>query len=89
MLKVKPFLEQVRKPQNNNSLMKQIIATSGIILVGVVLGILQKQMDGAPVNKFLEVMQKFDVGNYFGRLAIWILLAKSSGGISQYLSTVL
>lgn len=32
-------------------------------------------MDGAPTNVFLEMMQQFGVGNYFGRLAIWILLA--------------
>ena len=75
VLKIKPFLEQVRKPQNNISFTKQIAVTVGIILFGFALGVLQKQMDGAPVNAFLAVMQQFDVGNYFGRLAIWILLA--------------
>ena len=75
VLKIKSFLEQVRKPQNNISLNKQIVETAGIILFGFVLGVLQKQMDGAPVNAFFRVMQQFDVGNYFGRLAIWILLA--------------
>ena len=43
--------------------------------MGFVLGVLQKRLDGAPDNAFLLVMQQFDVGNYFGRLAIWILLA--------------
>lgn len=75
MLKIKSFLEQIRKPQNNTSLNKQITETAGIILFGFALGVLQKWMDGAPVNAFLVVMQQFDVGNYFGRLAIWILLA--------------
>ena len=75
MLKIKPFLEQVRKPQDNISFTKQIAATGGIILLGFVLGVLQKRLDGAPDNAFLLVMQQFDVGNYFGRLAIWILLA--------------
>ena len=75
VLKIKPFLEQVRKPQDNISFTKQIAETVGIILLGFVLGILQKRMDGAPDNVFLLVMQQFDVGNYFGRLAIWILLA--------------
>lgn len=75
VLKIKLFLEQVRKPQNNISFTKQIAATVGIILFGFALGVLQKQMDGAPVNALLVVMQQFDVGNYFGRLAIWILLA--------------
>ena len=75
MLKIKPLLEQVRKPQNNISLARQIVATAGIILFGFALGVLQKRLDGAPDNAFLLVMQQFDVGNYFGRLAIWILLA--------------
>ena len=86
MLAIKPFLEQVRKPKHNISLSKQIAATAGIILVGFALGVLQKQMDGAPVNAFFELMQQFDVGNYFGRLAIWILLATM---ISVYASSPL
>ena len=85
-MKIKAFLEQVRKPKINVSFIKQIAATIGIILVGFALGVLQKQMDGAPVNAFFELMQQFDVGNYFGRLAIWILLATM---ISVYASSPL
>ena len=86
MLAIKPFLERVRKPKHNVSLTRQIAATAVIILVGFALGVLQKQMDGAPVNAFFELMQQFDVGNYFGRLAIWILLATM---ISVYASSPL
>lgn len=75
VLKIKEFFEQVRKPQNNISLNKQIAETVGIILLGFALGVFQKRMDGAPDNAFLVAIQQFDVGNYFGRLAIWILLA--------------
>lgn len=75
VLKIKQFLDRVRKPNNNISLAKQIAATAGIILFGFVLGVVQKLMDGAPTNAFLEVMQQWGVGNYFGRFAIWILLA--------------
>ncbi len=75
MLKIKRFIEGVRTPKNNVSLAKQIAATAGITLFGFVLGILQKLMDGAPTNTFLEVMEQWGVGNYFGRFAIWILLA--------------
>ena len=74
-LKIKSFLEKVRKPRKDIPLNRQIAETAGIILFGFALGVLQKRMDGAPVNAFLVVMQQFDVGNYFGRLAIWILLA--------------
>ena len=86
MLAIKPFLERIRRPKHNVSLTRQIAATAVIILVGFALGVLQKQMDGAPVNAFFELMQQFDVGNYFGRLAIWILLATM---ISVYASSPL
>lgn len=86
MLAIKPFLERVRKPKHIVSLTRQIAVTAVIILVGFALGVLQKQMDGAPVNAFFELMQQFDVGNYFGRLAIWILLATM---ISVYASSPL
>lgn len=55
-------------------------------MFGFALGVLQKQMDEAPVNAFLLLMQRFDVGNYFGRLAIWILLATT---ISVYANSPL
>ena len=32
-------------------------------------------MDGTASNSFPTVIQQLDIGNYFGRLAIWILLA--------------
>lgn len=32
-------------------------------------------MDEAPTNAVLDLMQQLGVGNYFGRFAIWILLA--------------
>lgn len=75
MLKIKQFLERVRKPNNNISLTKQIATTVGLILFGFALGVVQKLMDGAPTNVFLELMQHLGVGIYFGRFAIWILLA--------------
>lgn len=75
MLKIKLFLERVRKPQNNISFTKQIAITVGIIIFGLGLGVVQKLMDEAPTNAFLELMQQLGVGNYFGRFAIWILLA--------------
>lgn len=75
MLKIKLFLERVRKPQNNISSTKQIAITVGIIILGLGLGVVQKLMDEAPTNAFLELMQQLGVGNYFGRFAIWILLA--------------
>ena len=54
---------------------KQIIGTFGIIVLGFVLGVIQKWIDGTPSNFFPLIIQQLDIGNCFGRLAIWILLA--------------
>ncbi len=75
MLKIKFFFKQVRKPQNDIPLKRQIVETAGIILFGFALGVLQKWMDGTAASYFPTIIQQLDIGNYFGRLAIWILLA--------------
>lgn len=75
VLKIKTILEQVRKPQNDMPLRSQLAETAGIILFGFALGVLQKWMDGSAVNTFPVIIQQLGIVNYFGRLAIWILLA--------------
>ena len=74
---MKSFLEKIRTPEKGISLKMQMIVTIGVILFGFALGILQKWMDGSPSNMLPLLMQQLDIGNYFGRLAIWILLATS------------
>lgn len=81
---MKAFLEKVRTPEKGVSLKMQTAATIGIILFGLALGVLQKWIDGSPVNMFPLLIQQLDIGNYFGRLAIWILLATA---ISIYSKT--
>ena len=71
---MKSFLEKIRKPRTDIPLNKQIAETIGIILFGLVLGVLHKWIDGTAANALPVVMQQLDIGNYFGRLAIWILL---------------
>ncbi len=53
---------------------RQIIITLGIITLGFLLGILQKWIDGTGGSNLPLILQQLDIGNYFGRLAIWILL---------------
>lgn len=72
---MKSFLEKIRTPKRGVSLKIQITATMGIMLFGFALGVLQKWIDGSPGNTFPLLIQQLDIGNYFGRLAIWILLA--------------
>lgn len=72
---MKSFLEKIRTPEKDVSFKKQVIVTIGVILLGFALGVLQKWIDGSPINIFPLFMQQLDIGNYFGRLAIWVLLA--------------
>ena len=57
---MKAFLEKIRMPQKGDT-SKQILATAGFVLFGFALGVFQKWIDGT-------------ASNYFGRLALWILL---------------
>ena len=75
VLKIKAFFEKIRKPRKNVPLNRQVAITLGVILFGFGLGILQKWMDGTASSTFPNILQQLDIGNYFGRLAIWILLA--------------
>ena len=75
VLKIKSFLENDRAPRKDIPLNRQITETAGIILFGFALGVLQKWLDGTTANAFPVIIQQLDIRNYFGRLAIWILLA--------------
>ena len=57
---MKQFLEKVRTAQRQ-SLPKQIIATTGVVLLGFALGVLQKWMDGSSDNLFPVWMQQLEI----------------------------
>lgn len=69
------ILERTRKAEKDIPLSKHIIRTLGIILLGFALGVLQKWMDEMPDNVLPVILQTLDIRNYFGRFAVWILLA--------------
>lgn len=73
--KIKAFFEKIRKPSKKVSLNCQIAITLGIILLGFLLGVFQKWIDGTGSSILPMILQQLDIGNYFGRLAIWVLLA--------------
>ena len=75
VLKIKVFFEKIRKQSKKVSLNRQIAITLGIILLGFLLGVFQKWIDGIGSSILPMILQQLDIGNYFGRLAIWILLA--------------
>ncbi len=73
--KLKSFLEKLEHPKQAFLFKMQMIVTVGVILFGFALGVLQKWIDGSPSNIFPLLIQQLDLRNYFGRFAIWILLA--------------
>ena len=74
MRRIKAYFEQIRKQSKNVSHSSQVVSTLGIVLFGFLLGVLQKCIDGNGGSNLPLILQQLDIGNYFGRLAIWILL---------------
>lgn len=71
---MKGFLDRIRTPEKGGSFKKQLLVTMGMLAFGFALGVLQKWMDGSAGSVFSSLLQQLDIGNFFGRLAIWILL---------------
>lgn len=71
---MKSFFDKIRMPEKS-VLSKQILTTAGLVLIGFMLGVFQKWIDGTASNDLPMILQQLDIRNYFGRLAIWILLA--------------
>ena len=53
----------------------KILISTGIVIIGLALGVFQKWLDTVAINELPGFMQTWDPVNYFGRLAIWILIA--------------
>ena len=68
------FLTRIRKPDKSTPRHIQIFISIGIALAGIAIGVLQKWLDSCAVNELPLLFQRLDIGNYFGRFAIWILL---------------
>ena len=72
---MKKYLQSIRKANENISMWGKISVSIGIVVCGFLLGIFQKWLDGSGFNELPRLFQTLDITNYFGRLAIWILLA--------------
>lgn len=68
------FLNKIRKPEKF-SFSKQIINSTLIFIVGIVLGIISKLLDETPSNILPYFLEKLDLSNFFSRMGIWIFLA--------------
>ena len=72
---MKAYLDKIREPDKSISARRENIITVGIVVFGFLIGIVQKALDGTAINELPFILQQIDIINFFGRLAIWILLA--------------
>ena len=71
---MKAFLDGIRTPKKGGSFTKQFLITVAILAFGFALGVLQKWMDEFAGSVFPPILLQLDLGNFFGRLGIWIVL---------------
>ncbi len=71
---MKAFLDGIRTPKPGGSFTKQFLITVAILAFGFALGVLQKWMDEFAGSVFPPILLQLDLGNFFGRLGIWIVL---------------
>lgn len=83
---MKMFLNKIRTPSKRGSMKSKILVCVLIALLGLALGVFQKWLDNTAVNELPSIFGILDIGNFFGRFSIWILLATA---ISVYSATAL
>lgn len=69
------FLNGIRRADKAAPFQRRLINTCAVMLLGILLGTLSKFMDSTPINHFPRFVEVLDVVNFFGRFAIWVLLA--------------
>ncbi len=72
---MKKFLNDIRSAENPIPLNKQIINTVCILFIGIILGTFSKFLDTMPTNELPFIFGFLDMRNFFGRFAIWLLVA--------------
>ena len=72
---MKEYLNKIRRPVVDSPMKLKLIKSIGIAILGLTLGLIQKWIDGKAINELPKIFEVLDIGNYFGGLSIWILLA--------------
>ena len=67
-------LDNIREPQINSKNRFRVLICIGLLLAGVAIGVVQKFLDEGMIGNLPEILERLDIGNYFGRFAIWILI---------------
>ena len=72
------FLDNIRKAKPSHSVSEKILATLGILVLGIILGVFAKYLDVHQTklpNFMARVDQFLDFHNFLGGFAPWILIA--------------
>ena len=72
---MKSFLNTIRCEEKPISVSRQIVDTFVVIFLGIALGTFSKFLDNTAVNELPFIFGYLDIGNFLGRLAIWVLIA--------------
>ena len=68
------FLQNIRQADTGVSVRAKILVSAAIAVSGMLIGVFQKWLDGSAFNELPLIFQQLDLTNYFGRLAVWILI---------------
>ena len=86
VMNMRDFLNNIRKVDNNLKLKNKLINTILIFLFGIVLGILAKWLDNLSIDSsiwWMNIIEKFDLNNFFSEMAVWLFLAITISIFSQ------
>lgn len=69
------FLNKIRSIENEIPITRKIINTILILCFGIVLGTFAKFLDTTESNTLPFIFEYLDISNFWGRFAIWLLIA--------------
>ena len=68
-------LNNIRQPLYDISCTRKAVNTLLVFVFGVFMGIFSKWLDCIPSNYLPYLLEMLDISNFFGRMAVWYLIA--------------